>query len=161
MNEVQFGVEKGGIFTLKTEIVRPYSINEVFEFFSKAENLEVLTPEFLNFQIKTPLPIEMKKGAIIDYRIYLYGIPINWRTNIISWEPPNMFIDKQIKGPYLLWEHTHSFSEEILNGNKQTKMVDFVKYRVPGGWIVNKLFIERELRKIFKYRSSKMLEIFP
>ena len=42
----------------KTIIKRP--LEEVFQFFSKAENLNLLTPPELSFKILTPLPIKMQ-----------------------------------------------------------------------------------------------------
>ncbi len=74
------------IFEKTTVINRPLA--EVFEFFSKAENLEKLTPSFLNFKILTPQPIKMFAGTLIDYQIKLNGIPFKWRTKITLWEPP-------------------------------------------------------------------------
>ena len=81
------------------ETVLNGSIEEVFDFFSKAENLDKITPPILGFRIITPLPVEMKKGTLIDYKIKLNGIPFNWRTEITKWDPPNCFEDTQLKGP--------------------------------------------------------------
>ena len=61
-------------------IPRPRS--EVFAFFADAQNLEKLTPDFLGFKILNPGPIEMAPGAIIDYSIRLYGVPMKWKTRI-------------------------------------------------------------------------------
>ena len=79
----------------KTIIKRP--LEEVFQFFSKAENLNLLTPPELEFKILTPLPIKMKAGALIDYRIKLNGIPFNWKTEICEWKENECFVDQQIK----------------------------------------------------------------
>ncbi len=61
-------------------IARP--IDEVFHFFADAQNLETLTPSWLNFQILTPLPVEMHSGAIIQYSLRLHGVPVHWTTAI-------------------------------------------------------------------------------
>ena len=55
-------------------------IEDVFEFFSNPDNLSVITPPKLGFKILTPTPINMSVGRLIDYKIYLMGIPIHWRT---------------------------------------------------------------------------------
>jgi ligand-binding SRPBCC domain-containing protein len=85
-------------YTLQRELVVGKPIAEVFEFFSKAENLEQLTPAWLNFRILTPLPIEMQPGATIAYQLRVRGIPLNWLTEIERWNPPYEFVDVQVPG---------------------------------------------------------------
>ena len=130
--------------------------HEVFDFFARAENLELLTPPWLHFGILTPQPIEMKLGAMIEYRIRLRGIPVRWVSEITEWEPPFWFEDTQVRGPYSKWVHRHSF--EGTSGG--TLAIDEVWYRVPGGPVVNRLFVARELKRIFDYRKAKLLELF-
>jgi len=140
-----------------TLIKRP--INEVFDFFSKAENLNVLTPPMLEFKILTPLPIEMGKGTLIDYSIKLNGIPFKWKTEITEWKEGQFFVDEQLKGPYRIWKHRHSF-ESI---GEYTQMIDTVQYLSPG-WIleplIDKLFIRKKVEEIFSYRNQKLKDIF-
>ena len=138
-------------------VLLPHSRDDVFGFFASAENLNLLTPPWLRFSILTPLPIEMRRGAVIQYRIRLRGIPVRWDTEITEWEPPLCFTDTQIRGPYRLWIHRHSF-EETPQG---TLVTDNVTYRVPGGPLVNRLFVAGELRRIFAYRKARLLELYP
>ncbi|MES2835924.1 MAG: SRPBCC family protein [Bacteroidota bacterium] len=146
---------------LVTETIIRRNINEVFDFFSKAENLNVLTPPELSFKILTPLPIIIKQGALIDYRIKLSGIPFNWQTEICTWQPPYRFVDQQLKGPYKIWHHEHKF-EETAEG--YTKMTDTVTFLSPG-WIleplINKLFVGKKVQEIFNYRTEQLLKLFP
>lgn len=134
-------------------------LHEVFDFFSKPENLEILTPPELHFKILTKLPVSMKKGSIIDYRIKLFGMPFKWKTEISEWTPSYRFADRQLKGPYLKWEHTHSFVE--IEGI--THMTDKVEYLSPG-WVlepfIDRIFVSRQVKKIFEYRESRLREIF-
>ena len=90
-----------GVQTLHHEAVVAASLDDMFAFFAEAVNLERLTPPWINFRIRTPLPIAMREGAVIDYDITLYGVPIPWRTRIDVWEPGLRFVDRQIAGPYL------------------------------------------------------------
>jgi ligand-binding SRPBCC domain-containing protein len=140
-----------------TIINRPCS--EVFDFFSKAENLNKITPPDLNFKIMTDGSIEMKKGTLINYRIKIWGIPLQWQTLISEWNPPHSFADMQLKGPYSKWIHKHSFQEK----DGQTIMHDKVEYRARG-WIfepmLEYLLVKRKLKKIFDYRQKSCETLF-
>ena len=145
------------IFESKLVIDKP--IYEVFEFFCKAENLQKLTPPTLNFKILSELPIEMKKGSRINYRIKLYGVPVIWKTEITKWDPPFEFEDTQLKGPYKLWKHRHIFKDL---GDK-TEMTDIVEYNPKGfpfNTILDKLIVKKEIEKIFNYRTEKINQYF-
>ncbi len=145
------------------EINRSQFINQpisiVFSFFSKPENLERITPEYLKFKILDISPIFMKKGQIINYKMKVRGIPIKWSSLIKSYCPPYNFIDEQIKGPYAFWHHTHEFIEE----EKGTRIIDHVKYRIPLGYLgkmINYIWVAKDLEKIFNFRQDKIIEIF-
>jgi ligand-binding SRPBCC domain-containing protein len=129
---------------------------EIFPFFADAKNLGTITPPWLHFVVRTPGPIEMHVGTLIDYRISLHGLPLQWRTKIIVWDPPFRFVDQQIKGPYRLWIHEHRFEKS----GTGTLCSDRVQYSMAGGWIVNRLFVERDVRRIFAFRASKLSELF-
>lgn len=145
---------------LKKETVLNEKIEVIFDFFSKAENLNLITPPELGFKIITKLPVVMKKGAIIDYKIKLNGFSFKWKTEITKWEPPFYFEDTQISGPYKMWVHEHKFQDS----KSKTIMVDTVKYLSPGGlleFIPHKLIVRKKVESIFKYRESKFSELFP
>jgi ligand-binding SRPBCC domain-containing protein len=144
------------LFTLDTRLVIPLPRESLFPFFADAGNLESITPPWLHFQILTPLPIEMRTGTIIEYRLQLHGIGLRWLTEITSWEPPCRFTDEQRQGPYRKWIHEHIFTER----NGACEMQDFVQYSAPGGWLVDRLFVKRNVRRIFEYRAHKLLGIF-
>jgi ligand-binding SRPBCC domain-containing protein len=132
--------------------------DEVFEFFSNAANLERITPKELNFKITSPQPIEMKTGALIDYRLSLHGFPMNWRTEITLWNPPYEFVDTQLKGPYSQWIHHHEFIEIDAN---TTLIKDEVKYRLPlepFGDLAH-FIVKGQLDGIFAYRTKVVEEL--
>ena len=144
-------------FHFQSTVLLRHPREQVFEFFSQAENLELLTPTWLHFNILTPLPIEMGLGTRIGYRIRIRGMPVRWVSEITEWSPPHVFEDTQVRGPYRKWVHRHVF-EETPEG---TLARDEVSYRVPGGALVNRMLVSGELRRIFDYRRARMLEVFP
>jgi ligand-binding SRPBCC domain-containing protein len=145
------------ILERKQLIQRPRE--EVFEFFADAGNLERITPPELNFQIITPQPIDIKKGALIDYQLKLRGIPITWKTEITQWNPPFDFVDSALKSPYKQWIHLHTFEE---GKQGETIMKDIVRYRLPFEPLgdVAHFYVKKELAYIFDYRYKVIEEIF-
>lgn len=133
----------------------PRRREEVFNFFGDAFNLQAITPRFLNFTVLTPAPIEMRAGTLIDYKLRVRGIPLRWRTLIREWEPPFRFVDEQLRGPYRLWIHEHTFEER--EGGTLAK--DLVRYAVPGGALIERLFVRRDVEAIFAYRTKRLLEL--
>ncbi len=140
---------------LTAEVLVPRPIEDVFAFFADAANLEALTPPFLNFRILTPLPVAMRAGTLIDYRIRLHGVPIRWRTRITAWEPPFGFIDEQVRGPYTLWRHEHTF-EPAADG---TICRDRVEYAHLAGPVGERLMVRPNLDRVFRYRRGAILRL--
>jgi hypothetical protein len=138
----------------------PRPLAEVFPFFADAGNLQRITPPEVGFRILTPLPIDMKPGAIIEYRIRLHGISLGWRTLIEEFEPGVRFVDSQLSGPYRLWRHTHRF---VADGDA-TVVEDDVEYELPLGVlgrIAHAVVVEAQLRRIFDHRRRVIDEVFP
>lgn len=130
--------------------------HDVFDFFSRAENLEALTPSWLRFQICTPTPISMYVGARIDYRLRIHGVPVVWQSEITTWEPGRRFVDEQRVGPYRRWIHEHLF---VADGD-DTVVRDRVDYDVYGGRIIERLLVRPDLRRIFGYRLQTLQTMF-
>jgi hypothetical protein len=129
-----------------------------FAFYADALNLEAITPPWLAFRVTTAGPIEMRPGALIDYRLRLHGIPVRWRTRIEAWEPPRRFVDVQARGPYALWEHTHTFEPD---GPHAVVIRDRVRYALPFGplgRLAHAVFVRRDLERIFDYRRRAVAD---
>ncbi len=135
-------------------------LDEVFAFFADATNLEAITPGFLRFSIRTPLPIAMGEGTRIEYTLRLFGLPLRWRTLISVWEVRRRFVDEQVSGPYAGWRHTHTF--EAVEGG--TLVTDVVDYALPFGLLgrlAHALFIGRTLDRIFAHRHEAITRLLP
>jgi ligand-binding SRPBCC domain-containing protein len=138
---------------LNRELILDLPREKVFLFFTDAVNLERITPPELNFHIVTPQPLELKKGALIDYQLKLRGFPLTWQTVISTWNPPHEFVDEALKSPYKQWIHRHTFTE--LNENK-TLIKDEVRYRLPLEPLgdIAHFFVRKELNYIFDFRQK-------
>ncbi len=146
--------------TLRREQWIPRPIDEVFAFFADACNLEEITPPWLGFRILAMDSAFISEGTEIRYRLRLHSIPIQWTTEIRSWNSPYRFVDVQRSGPYRLWHHAHFF--EAHEG--RTRMIDVVRYKLPFGIlgrIVHMLMVRGDLERIFDYRRKRIHELFP
>ena len=147
------------IYTFKKEQFVASDIDTVFEFFSRPENLEKITPKKMGFNIITPKPIEMKEGAIIDYTVKILGVPMRWRTIISSYKKNEYFVDEQLKGPYSYWRHKHYF--KVVDGG--VMIIDEITYALPleaFRLIVHPLIIKPQLNEIFDFRFQTIQDKF-
>ncbi len=137
--------------------VLPVSLEQNFDFFLRAENLHRITPDWLDFNLITPPPIDISRGTIIDYTIRLMGLRIRWRSMITRCDPPHGFTDEQLLGPFSFWQHRHEF-EASSDG---TVIHDSVYYALPN-WLpsiisrlINRSFVAPRLNRIFDYRARQ------
>lgn len=148
-------------FEFRAEQFLHIGIQKAWEFFSDAENLSVITPPEMQFKILTPVKDkEIYEGMLINYKVRpLFNIPVSWQTEISKVEKPYLFVDRQLKGPYKTWEHTHRFIEKE-NG---ILMQDSVKYSLPFG-VIGKLthsaIVRDKIENIFAYRKQILNQLF-
>jgi len=139
------------VFTAEQRIARPLA--EVFEFFSRAGNLERITPPWLSFSILGAEPQEVRSGTVIPYRLRLHGVPLVWVSQIEEFERDRAFVDRQLIGPYKLWLHRHEFEAD----GAGTLIRDRVQYELPLGplgELARHLFVARDVERIFAYRRQ-------
>src|SRR5579864_128518 len=139
------------------QVARPLA--EVFDFFSRAENLEALTPPWLNFKILDVQPQPVQQGTLINYNLRVHGIPLRWTSEIVEWEPPHRFVDLQLRGPYKLWRHEHRF--EARDGG--TLITDTINLALPLGIlgeIAYKIKVKSDVEEIFAFRERRIHSLF-
>lgn len=146
------------VHVLEREQWIPTSPGETFGLFSDAFTLERITPPWLAFRVTNPGPIEIGEGTLIGYALRLHRLPIRWLTRIDVWDPPHRFVDRQLQGPYRLWEHTHTF----VPVGSGTAILDRVRYALPL-WLLGELaritVVRRDLERIFDYRREAVARL--
>jgi ligand-binding SRPBCC domain-containing protein len=147
------------VYTLKRTQFIGRPLKDVFAFFEKPENLARLTPKSVGFEILTPTPIVMRTGTTVDYTIKVFGVRRFWTTLITDYDPPYRFVDVQLKGPYAFWHHTHQF-EETRGGSTIHDTVRYVLPCGPLGWVMHRLLVRHQLRRIFDYRANVIASLF-
>jgi hypothetical protein len=146
-------------YLLEREQWLPKPIGEVFAFFSRPENLQQITPRWLDFRM-VETPKELKPVSLIRYRLRWHGVPVRWTTEITEWNPPHGFVDRELKGPYVLWNHEHLFTEK----DGGTTMRDRVAYALPLAWagrIAHWALVRSDVESIFDFREEMMARLFP
>lgn len=149
-------------YLLERETLIPAPVAEVWSFFSDPHNLARITPGYLRFRVlRCPDTDTIYEGMLIEYRVSpVPGIPLRWVTLIRSVNDKACFMDKQLEGPYKLWEHTHTFEAR----DQGTLMKDSVRYALPFGFLgrwLHRLWVRRQLAGIFNYREEVIRKLFP
>lgn len=149
------------IYTLESKQFLPIGLDAAWDFFSSPANLSKITPPEMKFVVLTKLGKEpIFSGMKIDYTIRpLLNVPLKWTTLITDVDAPFSFVDRQEKGPYKLWEHTHRFME-VPGG---IRMTDTVRYALPFGFLgrlAHAMIVKKKLAGIFHYRTNRLEQLF-
>ena len=136
-------------------------MDDVWNFFSAPGNLQKITPLYMNFRIvDCPDTNVISEGMRITYSVSpVLKLPMTWVTLIDTVKPGASFSDTQLKGPYKLWRHVHTFEEK----NGTVLMTDDVTYELPLGplgAVAHSLFVKKQLENIFNYRETVIRKIF-
>lgn len=139
----------------------PLSIAAAWDFFSSPANLARITPNDMEFIVTSEESEDkMYPGMIITYKVSpLFGIYLNWMTEITQVVPEKYFIDEQRFGPFKFWHHQHHF-KAIDDG---IEMTDILTYGLPLGILGNmahKIMVKNKIEEIFTFREKKVMELF-
>lgn len=148
-------------FQFYREQVINAEIDELWDFISRPENLSKITPPQMGFKITTKhLSEVMYEGQIITYTVKpMFGIPVQWVTEITKVKDKEYFVDEQRSGPYSIWHHEH----RLMETDEGILMTDLITYKPPLGFLgtlANQLIIKRKLNQIFNYRKKVLDEVF-
>lgn len=160
VDPVRFSRAPDGLFQLDAEQWLPWPVERVFAFFADAGNLAAIMPAALRLRVVAPCPDEMRAGAVIDCRLRVRGLPIRWCTRIAVWDPPRLFVDEQVRGPYRVWVHEHRFEPQSRGGVAGALVRDVVRYCLMCSSIAQPLFVRRDLHAVFRHRHAKLAARF-
>jgi ligand-binding SRPBCC domain-containing protein len=152
---VQIGRQRDGTFRLTIAVLLADTIEHVFGFVADVDNLETVVPAWLGLRLLTPRPIDMGVGTRIDYRLRIHRVPVHWESEVTAWKPPRRFVYEQRRGPFSHWVHEHTIADH----GAQTVARDDVHYAVLGGRLAHKLFVRRDLERLFLYRRAQLIRI--
>jgi ligand-binding SRPBCC domain-containing protein len=148
------------LYQLKTVQQFPVAPGEIWEFIATPKNLATITPASMGFKTVSGDDSRMFAGQIIDYTITpLFGLKMDWVTEITHVDDQKYFVDEQRFGPYAFWHHKHFLKATAFG----CEMTDVVHYKVPMGILgrlVHPILVRPKLEQIFEFRRRKLIEIF-
>jgi uncharacterized protein (TIGR01777 family) len=127
-------------------------VHTAFSWHEKEGALQRLTPPWEKAEL-----VEKSEGIDVGAKCTLNVgagfLTLRWQAEHIEYEKDRHFKDRQNKGPFSLWEHSHDFYAN----DGITTIEDTVEYRLPLHFIskyVAGSMIKKKLTKMFRYRSS-------
>ena len=137
---------------VKESLIRA-SPERVFAFHEQAEALSLLIPPWESARVIQPAKIsEVGAQAIIETNI-LGPIKVRWVAEHTVYDPPHVFEDVQVKGPFRSWRHRH-----IIEPHEDGAVLrDEIGYETPLGFLgraVAPLLVQKRLQKLFEYRHK-------
>lgn len=138
----------------------PQDRETLWKFISNPSNLAKITPPEMAFKTLSGEAENMYAGQVITYTIKpLFGIEMDWVTEITHVKDREYFVDEQRFGPYSFWHHQH-FLEDIDGG---VKMTDILHYGLPVGILgkaVAGSLVRKKVEAIFEFRRKVLADRF-
>lgn len=146
--------------TFTTKQYFPVDAATLWDFISTPKNLAVITPPSMGFKTLSGDERPMFQGQIIHYTVTpIFGIKMEWVTEITHVDEDKYFVDEQRFGPYSFWHHKH-FLQPFDGG---VLMEDIIHYKVPMGFLgkwVEPFLVRPKLNEIFEFRRKVLEEKF-
>jgi ligand-binding SRPBCC domain-containing protein len=135
-----------------------YSIDEVWNFYTDINHLEIVTPPNLKLKIIETSDRQIVEGLrmTVSGRLALYNSKWYSKISLVD-KSKHKYIDEMVKGPFKKWKHVHLFSEI---GKNQTVVTDKIEFELPF-FFLGKLmegYVENSLKKIFEYRKIQTMK---
>jgi ligand-binding SRPBCC domain-containing protein len=94
-------------------------------------------------------------GDEVTWRAWHFGLPLRMTSRITELQPPDYFVDEQVRGPFRRFRHVHEFREDPAG----TTMVDRIEFEAPFGLIgrlIERLVLARYLQKLIEGRNRHL-----
>ncbi len=147
-------------FVLERTQILPISLDQAWDFFSDPANLCRITPPDMSLRITSAPVLETYAGQIITYTVKpLFGVTVNWTSEITHVDKPHFFVDEQRFGPYRFWHHQHLF-REVEGGVEIHDLVHYLLLHDRLAVLINLLIVAPRLKRIFDYRNGALQDLF-
>ncbi|HUR54939.1 MAG TPA: NAD-dependent epimerase/dehydratase family protein, partial [Gemmataceae bacterium] len=140
-------------FTMRSPM--PASADELYAWHARPGAFQRLQPPWESIRIVGSAGEFGTDGFRVEFRTSLLGpVKGTWLAEAYDFRPGMQFRDRQLKGPFASWDHTHSF---IADGPDKSFLDDRIEYRVPGGlpgqFLAGRL-VRKRLEAVFRYRHA-------
>lgn len=137
---------------VKESIIRAKP-ERVFAFHELPDALGRLTPPWESARVVRAAP-DLRVGAEAVVETRIFGVmPVQWVARHTAYDPPRMFEDVQVKGPFRRWRHRHYVEPH----GEGALLRDEIEYEPPFG-LLGRLaapaLIVGRLRKLFDHRHE-------
>jgi ligand-binding SRPBCC domain-containing protein len=114
------------LFEDRITVARP--VEFVFDFLTTSSNIEKVSQADLGLTF-LEAPEKYHQGAVIKFQIMGMGQVRTAVHEVIEFDSPERFVERQIEGALKLWVHEHLFESD----GQQTHIVDRITFEPPGG----------------------------
>ena len=128
----------------------PVGIAEAFAYHERPGCLQRLIPPWEAIQIESS-DESLKPGSRVVLKKKIGGVPVRWVAEHTQYDPPKLFADKQVSGPFAAWTHSHHFA----GGGQASQLTDSIAYELsagPVGGVVGSRYACRSIEAMFAYR---------
>lgn len=137
---------------VKESVIRA-APERVFAFHELPDALARLTPRWERARVLSPAR-SLRVGERAVVRTRLFGLlPVDWVAEHTAYDPPRMFEDVQLSGPFKSWRHRHLF-EPHGNGSLLRDEIEFEPPLGALGRLAAPVFVLPRLRRLFDYRHE-------
>lgn len=135
-------------FIYQTRVAAP--IERVAAFHRDSRALKLLTPPPVFVQLHKVQPLE--EGSVSDFTLWFGPLPVRWVAVHSDVDPLHGFTDSQVRGPFAIWTHRHSFSRIDLENTWITDEIQASTSSHPFWWLFGQL-MWASLPLLFAYRG--------